>query len=76
MELEKNVLEPSRVACRIPKNLFKYLEKPPELVIDIGRYGTMIQLDRSILEKLLANPDDFKAVTKEYDIIMSPKQLR
>lgn len=66
----------NRMRCRIPESLFKYIERPPEVIWDIGREGTMIQLDRKILEKLLANPRDFEAMTKEYEIILSPKEVR
>jgi hypothetical protein len=65
------------IRMQIPRSVFKYIKDPPKMIIDPGGYnGTMIQLDRSVLEGLLANQEDFKEVIKNYDIILSPKQAR
>jgi hypothetical protein len=72
-----NISRSNRMECSIPMSVLKHIEKPPVFIVDpIGTHGTMIRLDRSILEKLLANPEDFKAATKDFEIILSAKPMR
>jgi hypothetical protein len=73
---DANISRPTRIECSIPISVLKHIEQPPTIIMDPGGNGTLMRLDRSILEKLLANPEDFRAVTKEHDIILAAKPVR